>query len=250
MTNSDESSLDIRLHWYQRTWLWVVLAVAAVPVAFFIPGNSLSVQSRLAGVLAVVVLGLAPIGLWMGALVARRPWAGALLVILTLVVLALLVWAVWNGLSSAEYETFNACSVVAFDDGTTGELDPELCSTRDTFDSFGRNVWVVVMATWVAPLFILYGMRRHFQPSGFEIGAFSATTQLVVGILLMIVGLGYVVGLANTAVQHPEDLTSGVLTGFVLLSALTVPGALLIRSDRRRRRQHTSADQSNQYEEE
>ena len=73
MTESDETPVDIRLHWYQRMGLWVVVAVVAVPVAFLIPENYLSVQSRVVGVLAVVVLGLAPVGLWMGALVARRP---------------------------------------------------------------------------------------------------------------------------------------------------------------------------------
>ena len=33
MTGSDA---DGRLHWYQRSWLWVVVALAALPLAFAI----------------------------------------------------------------------------------------------------------------------------------------------------------------------------------------------------------------------
>ena len=283
MTGSD---IDSPLHWYQRTWLWVAVAVAAVPVASLIPGNYLSVQSRIVSALAVVVMGLAPIGLWMAALVAQRPRARRLLSILTLVVLGLLIWSVWNGLLDVERDAFDGCFLVETADGQVVERDPELCASvmsGDPFHSFRRNTWILVAATWVAPLFVLYFLRKRFQPPGIE-NEVSARTQLVVGILLMMVGLGYVIGLANfilgslstaepvfttldvlagatgtsvvTNLQTTPTIVSGTiesgLTPFVpfLIAVTLVPGALLIRSARRRRHQQPTSEPSNQHQEE
>ena len=151
---------------YRRTWLWVALAAAALPIAYAVGlGDDLAVQARFLSVVAVAVMGLLPVGLWMGALVSPTRWVRGFLAILTVIALALLLWATWNTLRSIEDEMHAGCLLVETDEGDVVQTDPDLCERVDTFDMLERNTWILVALFWVAPLFVLYALRRHFEPA-------------------------------------------------------------------------------------
>ena len=125
----------------------------------------MAVQARFLTVVAVAVMGLLPVGLWMGALVSPPGTIRTLLSVSTVVALALLLWVAWSTLRSIETDLVSACEIVETDAGELVEADPDLCERHDTFGMLERNAWILIALTWIAPLFVLYGFRRHFEPA-------------------------------------------------------------------------------------
>lgn len=236
MTESDQTPLDSRLRWYQRTWLWVVVAFAAVPLtwAWFILGAVFDVNIfRLLGLVSPFLI---PVGLWMGALVARRGWARGILSTAAVILLFLSAWAVWNYNQSLESEVFEACQTIETPEGELVELDPELCETLfdGSLEALQRTVWIVFAVFWVAPFFALYFLRKRFQPDDRGAGNTAHIAEVVGWLLLTLGGLFLV--LILTAAASNQSLGVGeALVGALLVGVPTVSGVLLMRWGRRRR---------------
>lgn len=183
----------------------MVAALAAVPLTVLglILLVVFDVNNLVAAGLLSILLALLPVGLWMGALVAQRPWVSAVLSASTIIVIFSAVLAVWNNLENTEYESFEGCQLASREvleaspfapewlaalppevdavltdprgcarvGGLEG-MDPDIAAAYApalepqpmSMDTFRLVAWTGFILLWVAPLFVLYFCRRRFQP--------------------------------------------------------------------------------------
>ncbi len=277
MTESDETPLDSRLRWYQRTWLWVAVAFVAVPLtlAWVILGALFDVNNVVFGVVGLVISVLIPMGLWMGALVTRRGWARGILSIATILLLFLGAGAVWNFVEGQEAEALNGCRTVSREDleaspsapewvaALPPEFDRVFMDPRECFrfeeafegmtssaiaayapalegsqppmsiETFRRVTLIMFAVFWVAPLFVLYFLRKRFQPDdvmtgGLHIAEAAGWMLLTLGGLVLILVL-------FVAVSNESDSGVDLARAALFVGVPAVSGVLLVRWGRRRR---------------
>ena len=154
------------LRWYQRAWVWFLLAIALFGVLL---GTFEFLEASWSTFVTVVValVGI-PICMWMSALVARRGWAQFMLTMLTAVVLLLPAWAVWNYNNALEDVAIEGCLIIAVaDDGSPIYRDADLCETVEDgrLQSLQRNVWIGAGIVLLGPLVLLYFLRKRFLPA-------------------------------------------------------------------------------------
>lgn len=154
--------------WYQRTRLWVVIALLAIPVSlgFLILNLSIWDRNLVVALLGLASLVLVPIGLWMGALVAKHAWARLLLVLSTVLLSLVAVFSVFVFWDGQEDEAFDGCLFVETADGGTVQQDADLCAyLEDGSLQRERNLSYAMLGVfWTGPLVALYVFRRRFQP--------------------------------------------------------------------------------------
>ena len=209
--------------WYQRTRLWVVVALVAHPLAFgwFILGVVLFDGSTVFGLFAGVTLAFAPIALWMGVLVAKHAWARWVLVFCTALLFIVTVVAVISFHAEAVYEARGE----SLEDG-----------------SFRRDLFLAYLSSgvfWVGPLVVLYALRKRFQPDDRQ----QAPPRLVEVSGWMMMAWGYLVlvlALASlTKGGNRLDLV-GVLILATWVGVPVLSGGLMVRRGRRRHTRDTS----------
>ena len=221
--------------WYQRTWLWVVVAFAAIPltVVWFILGAVLDVNNVIFGLLGLMILVLIPMGLWMSALVAQRGWARGILSIAAVILLFLSAWAVWNYVKSVEAGAQAGCEIMTTANGETVQVDPELCASADdgSIEALQRTAWIMFAVFWVAPLFVLYFLRRRFRPDDVATGG-THVAEAAGWVLVTLGGLFLVLILFTADITN--SITDTLLSIALYVGVPTVSGILLVRWGRRR----------------
>jgi hypothetical protein len=108
-----------------------------------------------------------PVGLWMGALLARRSWTRGVLLLSTLLLIFLAAWAVWNYLENLGTEASMECLLIESSaPEIADQFDAELCNSLTNGELAGlrRWSWAGFAALWIAPLFVLYFFRRRINP--------------------------------------------------------------------------------------
>ena len=162
---AEDWSVTVGRRWYQKTWLWIAVAFAAIPLALVYALIRLSSGSGPV-VVSEAIAALVPVGLWMGALVTRSGWVRGILSISTVLLLFLSAWAVWNFVQELEAEALVACTYITTSEGEEVELDSELCESvfDGSLESDQRTIGIRFAVFWVAPLFVLYFFRKRFQP--------------------------------------------------------------------------------------
>jgi len=158
--------------WYQRSGMWLAVSLAALVIAP-VPFVLLAIfpLGELAGfavlLLAPVTSVLIPAGLWMGALVSQQRSSQVVLGLSTLLFLFIAALALWSYLDGLETEAAEECFLIeASDPDVVDQYDVELCEslTGGELDVLERWSWVGFFGLWIVPLFVLYFLRRRFQP--------------------------------------------------------------------------------------
>lgn len=154
--------------WYQRTWLWLVVASLALPlsVGFLILGVMVLDRNWVVASIGSLSMALVPIGMWMAALVAKHAWTRAVLAIATTLLIVVAFFSLYSYGNRVEKEALRGCELIATADGGVVRRDAELCG-QVTDGSLERNEnlrFLVLGVTWAAPLVVLYAFRKRLRP--------------------------------------------------------------------------------------